>query len=279
MKGVNDLWMGDRRLSLSEAPFIVGILNVTPDSFSDGGDFSSIEAAVGRARRMADEGSLIIDVGGESTRPDAVLVSVDEELERVVPVVEAIARMVPEALISIDTSKSQVAREALKAGACIVNDVTGFFGDDRMAAVVAEAKAACVLMYNSRMDSSDDDILKRVQKRWRQSVSRAVDAGVDKRSIILDPGIGFGTTREEDLRLLAFLGQLKKGGFPVLLGASRKRVTGDLLDLAVNQRLETTLATTVVGVESGVEFFRVHDVLENARSARMAKLIYDKRNG
>lgn len=265
--------------SFSSGPKIVGVLNVTPDSFSDGGDYCSVPMAVERAKRMVREGASIIDVGGESTRPNASSVDVGEEISRVCPVIKAIAASLPDVDISIDTTKPLVARAALDAGATIVNDVNGFLGDSDQAVVVADKQAACILMYNSRLDTSTGSVVDRVFQSWEKSVKTAIRAGVSEGVIVLDPGIGFGTTRDEDLVLLASLARFKSFGFPLMLGASRKRVTGEPLGLKLEQRLETTLATTVVGVEAGVELFRVHDVMENLRAANMAKLIYDKRNG
>ncbi|MCH6255262.1 dihydropteroate synthase [Puniceicoccaceae bacterium K14] len=269
----------DCSLSLSKAPYMVGILNVTPDSFSDGGQFSSVEQAVKQAKLMLLEGATILDIGGESTRPDAEQVSVKTEIERVVPVICAILEQFPDVLISVDTSKSEVASEALKAGACIVNDVTGFLGDASMPTIVAETGAACILMFNARLLGAREDIVASAFTGWEKSIELAERAGIKRDSMILDPGIGFGTSREEDLLLIASLERLKEKSLPVMLGASRKRVTGELLGLGVDERLETTLATTVAGIEAGVEFFRVHDVQANKRAAAMAKLIYDKRNG
>lgn len=267
------IW-GTRELALGEQPMIMGILNVTPDSFSDGGVCSSCEAALRLVETMLEEGADVIDVGGESTRPGASPVGGDEETRRVVPVVKEIMRRFPQTVVSVDTTKSQVAAASLDVGAHAVNDVSGLRNDSNMASVIAEFQAGCILMYNARGDEHSDSIVGRIQRGWKTAIAQAGDAGIDGAGIVLDPGIGFGTTREEDLEILRSLGTLGVGNWPILLGASRKRVTGELLNLSVDDRLETSLATTVAGVMQGVRLFRVHDVAAHRKAARMAQLIY-----
>ena len=271
---------GDFALELGRKTYIVGILNVTPDSFSNGGLANSVDAALRRVEAMLEEGADIVDVGGESTRPGFETVATDVEIERVEPVITACLKRFPEVAISIDTSKSRVARAALDAGALIVNDIWGFRGDEEVAQVAAEFGAGCFLMRNGRLESSQNEerasIKDRVSEYWKQTVLIARSAGLTHEQMVLDPGIGFGTTREEELEMIRSVGSFKDLGYAVLIGASRKRITGELLDLAVDERLETTIATTVVAIQGGADFVRAHDVKENVRAARMADLIYRK---
>ena len=269
---------GDFALELGLKTYIVGILNVTPDSFSDGGLANSVDAALRRVETMLEEGADIIDVGGESTRPGFEAVPAHVEIGRVEPVITACLKRFPKIAISIDTSKPEVARAALDAGALIVNDIWGFQRDEEVAQVVAEFKAGCFLMRNGRMESSKNEertsIEDRVSEYWKRSIAIARSAGLIHEQIALDPGIGFGTTREEELEMIRSIGSFKELGYAVLIGASRKRITGELLDLPVDERLETTLATTVAAIQGGADFVRAHDVKENVRTARMADLIY-----
>lgn len=266
--------IGDREVALGERSLIVGILNVTPDSFSDGGELESPEAACERGCALLAQGAALLDIGGESTRPGFEPVVADEERRRVVPVIEGLVARRPACLLSVDTSKAEVARAALAAGAKVVNDVWGFQGDAQLAEVVAESGAGCVLMRNGRGAAEGGGILDRVRRSWERSLKVAEEAGLDAASIALDPGIGFGTTRQEDLELLRGLEVLRAFGFPLMLGASRKRITAEPDGLPLDQRLESTLATTVAGVVAGIDLFRVHDVAENVRAAGMADLIY-----
>ena len=264
----------DRSLDLGGKTVIAGILNVTPDSFSDGGEHTDVSVAVGRAERMLDEGAALVDVGGESTRPGFAAVSIEEESDRVEPVIERIVERYPNCILSIDTSKSKVAHVALEAGARVINAVCGFRTDPEIAEVAAAFSAGAILMWNGRIELSEGSILDRIRRGWECSLGIALDAGVAESAIVLDPGIGFGTTRQEDLEVLRGLSELRGFGFPLMLGTSRKRITAEPLDLPLEQRLEPTLATAVAGIAAGVEIFRVHDVAEHARMAGLADLIY-----
>lgn len=267
------LKLGSRDWAIGERTGIFGILNVTPDSFSDGGRFEGIDAALEQARRMAEEGADVLDVGGESTKPGFEEVSVEDEIARVVPVIEAIVSDSSMPVVSIDTTKAAVARAALEAGAKIVNDIWGLQHDSEMATVVAEYDASCVLMHNSRGGWRRDGVLDSIRSSWEESVSIALKAGLSEDRIILDPGIGFTDTRDQDLEILRNLSALRAIGFPMLLGASRKRITGEPFGLTLNERLETTIATTSLGIGEGIDFVRVHDVIENVRVAKMTDLI------
>lgn len=267
------LKLGTRDWAIGKRTGIFGILNVTPDSFSDGGQYEGVDAALKQARRMTEEGADVLDVGGESTKPGFEEISVEEEIARVVPVIEAIVSDTSMPVVSIDTTKAAVARAALEAGAEIVNDIWGFQRDSEMAAVVAEYGASCVLMHNSRGGWRRDDVLDSITASWEESVSIAFKAGLSEDRIILDPGIGFTDTRDQDLEIIRNLGALRSIGFPMLLGISRKRITGEPFGLALDERLETTLATTSLGIGEGVDFVRVHDVKENVRVAKMTDLI------
>ncbi len=266
--------LAKRQLGLGERSYLMGILNVTPDSFSDGGDHFELSAAVARAETMFDEGATIVDIGGESTRPGYEPVSVEEEIRRVVPVIRELKAVRPDCILSIDTSKAEVAEAALEAGADIVNDVCGFLADPKLAEVSAANGAGVVLMRNGRVGKNEGGILDRIRASWETSLEAAFAAGVVEKAIVLDPGVGFGTTRQEDLDILRGLDLLRSFGFPLLLGASRKRITALPLGLPVDQRLEATLASTVTGIAAGVDFFRVHDITENARAMGFADLIY-----
>lgn len=252
----------------------MGILNATPDSFSDGGEWASPELACERGRALLAQGAAMLDIGGESTRPGFEPVAADEECRRAIPVIERLVAGNADCLISIDTSKAAVARAALAAGAKVVNDVWGFQRDAGLAEAVAERGAGCVLMRNGRGAAEGGGILDRVRRSWDRSLKIAEQAGLEVASIVLDPGIGFGTTRQEDLDILRGLEVLRAFGFPILLGASRKRITAEPGGLPLDRRLESTLATTVVGVAAGIDLFRVHDVAENVRAAGLADLIY-----
>ncbi|MEG0296423.1 MAG: dihydropteroate synthase [Clostridium sp.] len=249
----------------------MGILNITPDSFSDGGKFNEIEIAVQRARELVAQGADIIDIGGESTRPGARFVSEDEEIERVVPIIRAIRKEL-DVPISIDTYKSKTAEAAINAGADIINDVWGFKRDNKMAEVAAKYNVPCILMHN-REDKPYKNLMQEVILDLVDSISLALDAGVSRENIILDPGIGFAKTLEENLMVMKSLEQIKHLGYTVLLGTSRKSMIGLTLDLPANERVEGTVATTVMGIMKGASIIRVHDVLENKRAAVMTDAI------
>lgn len=264
--------IGDRKFDTENGVYVMGILNVTPDSFSDGGLWTERDAALRQAGRMAEEGAAIIDIGGESTRPGHTPVSAEDEAARVLPIVEAVKREtgLP---VSIDTYKAEVARAALEAGADMVNDIWGLRRDGgEMAALIAGTGAACCLMHN-RERAEYADFMADMLSDLRETLAIADRAGIARSSIVLDPGIGFGKTYEQNLIAMNRLDELLAFGCPVLLAASRKSVIGLTLDLPADERLEGTIATTVAGVLRGAAFVRVHDVKENLRAARMALAI------
>ena len=253
---------------------IMGILNVTPDSFSDGGMWNDPEAALLRAERMICDGAEIIDVGGESTRPGYEPVSEQEEIERVVPVIERIKREfnIP---VSIDTQKSTVARAALGAGADMINDIWGFKGDTNMAAVCKEFDASCCLMHN-RIDARYRDFARDVISDLKESIEIARAAGIEDDRICVDPGVGFAKTLDENLFITQNADLLHELGYPILLGTSRKSMIGLSLGLDKDKRLEGTLVTTVLAVQTGCRFVRVHDIKENFRAIKMAQALFEK---
>ncbi len=259
---------GDVRLDLGRATRIMGILNTTPDSFSDGGHYIDADSAVRHAREMVLAGADLIDIGGESTRPGADPVSLDEELSRVIPVIEALRRELPGVPLSVDTYKAEVARLSLAAGAHIINDVWGCKADTRMAEVAAEAGCPVILTHN-RPDSNYTDLLADVAADLMESVQIARAAGVKDEHLILDPGIGFAKNGEENLRLMTQLDRLVELGFPVLLGTSRKRFIREVLDLPVNEVTEGTAATVAFGIAEGCQIVRVHDVASIKRTVAM----------
>ncbi len=254
---------------------IFGILNVTPDSFFDGGRFAGVDAAVGQGRRLAGEGAAAIDVGGQSTRPgEREELGAAAEIARVVPVLERLAPAVA-VPISIDTFQPAVARAALAAGAHLVNDVHGFQGDPGMAAVVAEFGCPVILMHWDRGFAAEPgDAIEKIKRWFARSLELARQAGVAAERIILDPGIGFAKAPTQSLEVTGRIGELRSLGFPLLLGASRKSALGHALGgLPAGERLEATLATTVLAAAEGIEFVRVHDVLANFRAARTAEAV------
>jgi dihydropteroate synthase len=262
-------------MRFGERTYVMGIVNVTPDSFSGDGllrDGAPVSAAVAQAVHMVDDGADIIDVGGESTRPGHEPVGTHEELERVVAVVRGIRERLPRTPISIDTSKPEVADAALGGGADIVNDVAAVTADAALAPVAAAHAAPYILMHG-RARAEYGDVIAEVVADLEHATTRARSAGCEAASLIVDPGIGFGKTAEQNLALLAGLGALRGLGYPVLLGASRKSTIGTVLGLPVDERLEGTLATTALGIAAGVDIVRVHDVLANVRVARMSDAI------
>lgn len=264
--------IGTQEFDTKEKTYIMGILNVTPDSFSDGGKYHGIDAALKRAEQMKGDGAAIIDVGGESTRPGYVPVSETEEMERILPVIEAIRANI-EIPISVDTYKSRVAKEAILAGADLVNDIWGLKADPHMAEVIAEHHVACCLMHN-RKEHGYQNFEKDMLEDMKDSLLLAKNAGIAENQIILDPGVGFAKDYEQNLKAIRNLKDLVALGYPVLLGTSRKSVIGLTLDLPANERVEGTLVTTVVAVQSGCGFVRVHDIKENYRAIQMAEAIY-----
>lgn len=264
--------IGNKEFKLGERTYVMGILNATPDSFSDGGKFNEVELALKRVEEMIRQGADIIDVGGESARPGfTVVVEADDEINRVVPVIKAIKEKF-DITVSIDTYKAKTAEAAIKAGADIINDVWGFKKDKDMAAVAAKYDVQCILMHN-REDKPYENLMEEVKSDLEESIKIAMDAGVKKENIILDPGIGFAKTYEENLMVMKNLKEIRDLGYPVLLGTSRKSMIGNALNLPVDQRVEGTVATTVMGIMAGCEFVRVHDVLENKRACVMTDTI------
>ncbi|WP_068784435.1 dihydropteroate synthase [Paenibacillus phocaensis] len=264
--------LGEASFTLGERTLVMGILNVTPDSFSDGGRYTTVERALQHAREMVAEGADILDIGGESTRPGHEPVSEQEELERVIPVVEALHRELPQVPLSVDTYKAQVAREALKAGAHLINDVWGFKADARMAAVAAEFDCPVILMHN-RPDRNYGDLLADVAADLQECVAIARQAGVREANIILDPGIGFAKDYTENLRVMRALDDLVALGYPLLLGTSRKRFIRTALDLPVDEVVLGTAATVALGIAQGCQIVRVHDVKEIKQTVQMCDAI------
>ena len=263
--------IGNRVFDAEHRTYIMGILNVTPDSFSDGGKFNQMDAALYHAEEMIRDGADIVDVGGESTRPGHTVISDDEEVSRVAPVIEAIKSRfdIP---VSIATYKGKVTEAALKAGADLVNDIWGFKFDHKVAELTAQYGAACCLMHN-RSEPTYQDYLNDVVADLKECVRIAKDVGISDDKIILDPGVGFGKTYQMNLEIINHVDVLHSLGFPILLGTSRKSVIGQTLNLPTDQRVEGTLATTVVGVLKGCAFVRVHDIKENKRVIQMTEAI------
>ena len=267
--------IGSRDFATTGHTYIMGILNVTPDSFSDGGKFNQIDAALKHVEEMIGDGADVIDIGGESTRPGYTKISDEEETGRVVPVIEAVKKEF-EIPISVDTYKSGVAEAAAQAGADLINDIWGLKYDPKMAAVIAKYDVACCLMHN-KSNTEYQNFLIDMLAETQECVNLARQAGIKDEKIMLDPGIGFGKTFEMNLEAMNHLELFQNLGFPVLLGTSRKSMIGLALDLPVDQRVEGTLATSVIGVMKGCSFVRVHDVKENKRVIQMTEAILGRR--
>jgi len=263
--------IGNRNFDLENEIAIMGILNVTPDSFSDGGKFNSLDPSLQHVEKMIEDGADIIDLGGESTRPGHKSVNETEEIDRVIPMIEAI-RSRFDIPISIDTYKSKVGELAIIAGANLINDVWGFKRDPKLALVTAKYQVPCVLMHN-RDNQIYDNLLVDMNHDLEASIAIALKAGVAKDKIILDPGIGFAKDYEQNMAVMQHLEKIGNLGFPLLLGTSRKGFIGLTLGLPVTDRIEGTVATTVIGIMKGASIIRVHDVLENKRAAVMAAAI------
>ena len=263
--------IGAREFDTENHTYIMGILNVTPDSFSDGGRHNAPDAALSHAAAMIAEGADIIDVGGESTRPGHTQISDEEEISRAVPVIEQLKREfdIP---VSIDHYKRGVSEASLKAGGVLVNDIGGVKSDRRMGSVIAERGAACCLMYN-RQQAQYNDFLADFTKDMEGSVKLAEEAGIPRDKIILDPGVGFGKTYEMNLTVINRLETLHTLGLPILLGTSRKSVIGLTLDHSADQRDDVTLVTTVYDVQKGCALVRVHYVAKNLRAIRMTQAL------
>jgi dihydropteroate synthase len=269
--------IGEQIVDLSRRGMIMGVLNVTPDSFSDGGRFFDTDTAVARGVEMAKEGADIIDVGGESTRPGAEPVEVNEELRRVIPVIEQLRRKIDK-VISIDTSKGEVAARALDAGAAIINDVTGGRGDPKMLPMAAERKAALVLMHmqgeprTMQISPHYEDVVTEVANFFLQQYGRALECGIDSMRMAFDPGIGFGKTSMHNIQLLKEVAHLRAHDRPLVVGVSRKSFLGKLAGMPEKrERLAPTLALTALLRGRGADIFRVHDVKENVAALRVAE--------
>ncbi|MUT67664.1 dihydropteroate synthase [Paenibacillus sp. NEAU-GSW1] len=268
---------GKVQLELGSRTLIMGILNATPDSFSDGGRHNEVEAAAAHAAAMVEAGADIIDIGAESTRPGYVPISSEEELRRLLPVIEAVRKALPHIAISVDTYKAETARRALEAGAHIINDIWGLRYDPLMASVAAEYGCPVVITHN-RTDSEYSDLVADVLADLQTSIDIARQAGIKESDIWLDPGFGFAKSYEDHLKLMGQLQALNALGYPVLLGTSRKRFIRQTLDLPVSELAEGTAATTALGIAQGCQIVRVHDVRANARTARMTDAIVYPRN-
>ena len=263
--------IGKKEFDTEHKTYIMGILNITPDSFSDGGKFLRPDKALKHAEKMISEGADIIDIGGESTRPGYTVISEEEEIARTAPVIEAVKKNF-DLPVSVDTCKSRVAKAAIEAGADMVNDIWGLRYDKDMASLIAETGVSCCLMHN-RGNTDYRNIIEEIKQELAQSVHLAECAGIPSERILLDPGVGFGKTYEQNLTVIRHLDALQELSFPVLLGTSRKSVIGLTLDLPVDERIEGTIATTVLAVQKGCAFVRVHDVKENLRAIRMTEAI------
>lgn len=276
------LTIGSREFDFNKKTYVMGILNITPDSFSDGGSYDGVEEAVRRAHEMVEEGAHIIDVGGESSRPGAEYVPEAEELSRVLPVIRRLAEEI-EVPISIDTYKAGVAKACIEAGAHIINDISGLKGDPDMANVAAQLGVPCILMHmrgnpktmqsNLHYHSFMDDL----REELSESIEMAVEAGVEKKNIILDPGVGFSKSSDHNLEIINKIKELKRMGYPLLVGASRKRFIGEILDATADERLEGSLAVAVVSSWEGAAILRVHDVEETVKVLKVTEAIKNMR--
>ncbi|MFA4015406.1 MAG: hypothetical protein RUDDFDWM_000489 [Candidatus Fervidibacterota bacterium] len=272
---------GRHSLKLGERTFIMGILNVTPDSFSGDGIYGDVKAAVAKAVKMVEDGADIIDIGGESTRPGSLPVSVDEELRRVIPVIECLSEII-DVPISIDTYKPKVAKEALEAGACIVNDIYGLRNEglnEGMLQVIADYKPTVVIMHmqgtpqTMQLNPQYDDCVSEIKSYLHSQALKAIEAGLTKEQIIVDPGIGFGKLLEHNLEILRRLAEFKELGFPLLVGTSRKSFIGQVLNLPVERRIFGTAASVALAIVNGADIVRVHDVPEMVQVARLVDAI------
>lgn len=271
-KEIQILQCRDKKLELGKKTLIMGILNVTPDSFSDGGEHNTLEKALEHAKLMLKEGADIIDIGGESTRPGYTKITEEEEIARVVPIIKEVVKL--GAIVSIDTYKFKVAKAAFEAGAHILNDIWGLqYDNGEMAEIVKKYNVPVIAMHNQEDKIYNDDIIFTIKKFFKKTHDIAEKYGIPRDNIILDPGIGFGKGIDENLEVLSRLEELRELG-RILLGASRKRFIGTILnDLPPQERVEGTVATTVIGIEKGVDIVRVHDVLANKRAAMVADRI------
>lgn len=260
-----------KKLVLGEKTLVMGIVNVTPDSFSDGGDYNTADMSIRRIEDFISDGVDIVDIGGESTRPGSTEVSLEEELRRVIPVIEKASAL--NTLISIDSYKSEVAKKALLAGANIINDVWGFQKDENMAHVAAEYDVPSILMHNKTDNIYERDIIEEMKFFFDRSVELALRAGLSEDRIILDPGIGFGKNPIQNIEVMNRLDEIIAFGYPVLLGTSRKSMIGHILNVEPKDRLTGTIATNVIGAQKGVSIVRVHDVIEHVHAMKVTDAI------
>jgi len=261
---------GNTEFRWGQRTYIMGILNVSPDSFSGDG-LGNVDTALIRAQQLVAEGADIVDIGGESTRPGSSPISAAEELRRMLPIIEQLAGTLPVPL-SVDTYKSEVAREAVKAGARMINDIWGLKHDPKLAQIAAEYNVPLIVMQNQR-NASYQDFFPDLIASLRESIQIALDSGVDRDNIIIDPGIGFGKTLEQNLQIIRRLDELKSLGRPILVGSSRKSLIGLVLDLPADQRLEGTAASVAIAIANGADIVRVHDIVEMARVVKMSDAI------
>jgi dihydropteroate synthase len=273
-----ELIIGKKEFNLNEDILIMGILNVTPDSFYDGGHYFEKDKACRRAGTIVKEGAHIIDVGGMSTRPGSLPVGLEEEVERIIPVIEYISKNY-DILVSADTYRSEVARRAIASGAHIINDISGFSMDSNMVKVIAESDVSVVIMHikgtpeNMQKNPEYEDVVDEIYDYLEDRTNMAINSGIKPGKIIIDPGIGFGKTLEHNLEILNKINEFKMLGYPVMVGASRKSFIGNILDLPVEERLEGSLAAAICSVINGVNILRVHDVAETIRAVKIAKRI------
>jgi len=264
--------IGAKWFDIGSRTFIVGILNVTPDSFSDGGRYTTVESAAAKAAQMVADGADMVEIGGESSRPGHVKIGAEQEMERVLPVLQALRKEI-DVPIAVDTYKASVAEAALQHGAAVINDVHRFRLDPGLAAVCAKFNAVCCVMHN-RGDTNYGDFLRDVAEDLKDSTDMLIRTGVDPGRIIVDPGVGFAKSAEQNLEVLRNVNMFAKVlPFPVMIGTSRKSFMGKVLGLELDRRLEATIATTVLAVQQGCAFVRVHDVPENKRAAMMADVL------
>ena len=267
-----------RKYNLSERTHIMGVLNVTPDSFSDGGKFLSIDKAVSQALKMVEEGADIIDIGGESTRPGSLPVSLEEETQRVIPVIGALAKKI-QIPISIDTYKSQIAQKAMEAGAEMINDISGLRFDSEMAKLAAKYDVPVIIMHikgtpqNMQENPYYENVIKEIKDYFEEKINFADSAGIKKENVILDPGIGFGKRFEDNLAILKNLKEFKRLERPLLVGLSRKSFIGKILDVPVEERLEGSLGALAYSIMQGANIARVHDVKESVRVVKVVDTI------
>ncbi len=268
-------YFGEQIVDFRKETVIMGILNVTPDSFSDGGNYNQIDIALKRAEEMLENGAEVIDIGGESTRPGHAPVSLEEELERTAPIIEAITKEF-NCIVSIDTYKAEVAKAAVQAGAQIINDVWGAKREPEIAAVAAKYDVPIILMHNREVAEYENTLQEDMQRDLQESIDTALAAGVPQANIWLDPGIGFAKNTTENIVAMQSLPEIVRMGYPVLLGTSRKSLIGNVLNLPVEERLAGTSATVCYGIEKGCHIMRVHDVKEIAQAAKMMDILVGK---